>query len=502
MSSEAKTLMLVGASSSVGKSLLATALCRLYARRGVRVAPFKAQNMSNNAMVTPDGGEIGRAQAVQAYASGLEPHVDMNPILLKPEADSRSQVVVEGRPSETLAARDYYTRKQVLWGSVTAALDRLRLTYDLVIIEGAGSPVELNLKRNDIVNMAIAAYAQSPVALIGDIDRGGVFAQLLGTLWLMADDERALVKGLIVNKFRGDPALFAEGLQILEARSDLPVLGVVPYLHQHGIADEDAVVLETRQPEVVSRAAVDIAVVRFPRISNFDDLDPLALEPGVRVRYVDVPEALGQPDAIVLPGTKSTMADLEWMNESGLSAAIRAQANRGVAVVGICGGYQMLGDAIHDPAGLESRRAHMAGMGLLPVVTQFAARKATHQGTARLLARQGFLSSAPDEPLRGYEIHAGRTESTTPLLEIARVDSGETVFDGAVNEDARIFGTCLHGLFDNDAFRRAWLSSLGWQEQRAPGTTASLRREAAFDNLADAVEAALDIARLDRIIGL
>jgi len=502
MSSEAKTLMLVGSSSSVGKSLLATALCRLYVRRGIRVAPFKAQNMSNNAMVTPDGGEIGRAQAVQAYACGLEPHVDMNPILLKPEADSRSQVVVEGRPLETLAARDYYTRKQLLWGPVTAALDRLRLTYDLVIIEGAGSPVELNLKRNDIVNMAVATYAQSPVALIGDIDRGGVFAQLLGTLWLMPEDEQALVKGLIVNKFRGDPALFAEGLQILEARSGLPVLGVVPYLHQHGIADEDAVVLETRQPEPVSQTTVDIAAVRFPRISNFDDLDPLALEPGVRVRYVDAPEALGHPDAIVLPGTKSTIADLEWMSDSGISAAIRALANRGVAVVGICGGYQMLGEAIHDPAGLESQRPQITGMGLLPVVTQFAARKATHQGTAKLVARQGFLVSASGEPLKGYEIHAGRTESAAPLLEIARVDTGETVFDGAVSEDARIFGTCLHGLFDNDAFRRAWLRSLGWQEQHAPGATASLRREAAFDGLADAVEDALDVAQLDRIIGL
>jgi adenosylcobyric acid synthase len=409
--------------------------------------------------------------------------------LLKPEADSRSQVVVEGRPLETLAARDYYTRKSLLWGSVTAALDRLRLTYDLVIIEGAGSPAELNLKRNDIVNMAVATYAQSPVALIGDIDRGGVFAQLLGTLWLLPEDERALVKGLIVNKFRGDPKLFVEGLQILEARSDLPMLGVVPYLHQHGIADEDAVVLET-------------AAVRFPRISNFDDLDPLALEPGVRVRYVDVPEALDQPDAIVLPGTKSTIADLEWMNDSGLSAAIRAQANRGVAVVGICGGYQMLGEAIHDPAGLESRRAHMAGMGLLPVVTRFAPHKATHQGTARLVARQGFLGSAPDEPLSGYEIHAGRTESAAPLLEIARADTGETVFDGAVSEGAQIFGTCLHGLFDNDAFRRAWLRSLGWQEQREHSSTNRLRKEAAFDHLADAIEAALDVARLDSIIGL
>jgi adenosylcobyric acid synthase len=381
-------------------------------------------------------------------------------------------------------------------------LDRLRLTYDLVIIEGAGSPVELNLKRNDIVNMAVATYAQSPVALIGDIDRGGVFAQLLGTLWLMPEDEQALVKGLLVNKFRGDPALFAEGLQILEARSGLPVLGVVPYLHQHGIADEDAVVLETRQPEPVSQTAVDIAAVRFPRISNFDDLDPLALEPGVRVRYVDAPEALGHPDAIVLPGTKSTIADLEWMSDSGISAAIRALANRGVAVVGICGGYQMLGEAIHDPAGLESQRPQITGMGLLPVVTQFAARKATHQGTAKLVARQGFLVSASGEPLRGYEIHAGRTESAAPLLEIARVDTGETVFDGAVSEDARIFGTCLHGLFDNDAFRRAWLRSLGWQEQHAPGATASLRREAAFDGLADAVEDALDVAQLDRIIGL
>jgi adenosylcobyric acid synthase len=495
-----KTLMVQGSSSSAGKSLLVTALCRIYARRGVQVAPFKSQNMSNNAAVTPDGREIGRAQAEQAHACGLEPHTDMNPILLKPEADSRSQVVLNGRPMATLPARSYYERKATLWEAVTASLARLRARYELVIIEGAGSAAELNLKANDIVNMRVARHAHAPVLLVGDIDRGGIFAQLLGTLSLLDDDERLLVRGLVVNKFRGDLALFEDGVRILEKRGDLPVLGVVPYLRDHGLADEDAVALEDgRIPSNPVKALVDIAVIRFPRISNFDDFDPLALEPGVRVRYVDTLAALGRPQAVILPGTKSTLADMAWLDESGLSAAVRALAGQGVAVVGICGGYQMLGQAIHDPHGVESARGHATSLGLLPVETIFEARKATHRGRARVVQARGFLAGAGDERLHGYEIHAGRTTGAPPALEITREDTGETVGDGAVSEDGRVFGTCLHGLFANDAFRRAWLHSLGWNYES--DIDAHARREAAFDRLADAIESALDMEKLDAIIG-
>ncbi|MGC8782545.1 MAG: cobyric acid synthase, partial [Anaerolineae bacterium] len=352
----AKTLMIQGAASSVGKSLLVTGLCRLYARRGLRVAPFKAQNMSNNAGVTPAGGEIGRAQVTQAEACGIPPHVDMNPVLLKPEADSRSQVVVLGKKLDTLPARDYYRRKAGLWEVVTAALARLRAGNDLVIIEGAGSPAELNLKRGDIVNMAVARHAQAPVLLVGDIDKGGIFAQLLGTLWLLEPEERPLVKGLIVNKFRGDPDLFADGVRILEERGGVPVLGVVPWLHDHGIAEEDgAGLLERGDTLPLSLQCSDaspllhIAVIKLPRIANFDDFDPLAVEPGVRVRFVRTPEALGRPDAIILPGTKHTLADLAWLHGVGLADALLDLARRGTALVGICGGYQMLGRIIRDP---------------------------------------------------------------------------------------------------------------------------------------------------------
>jgi adenosylcobyric acid synthase len=493
-----KTLMLVGSSSSAGKSLLVAALCRIYKRRGQRVVPFKAQNMSNNAAVCP-GGEIGRAQAVQAHAAGLEPSVDMNPVLLKPEADSRSQVVLRGQVWDTLPAREYYRHMETLWQAVTESLDKLRSEYELVIIEGAGSPAELNLKKGDIVNMRVAEYAQSPVLLIGDIDRGGVFAQLLGTVWLLEPEERALVKGFLVNKFRGDIELFKDGVRILEERGEVPVVGVIPYLHNHGIAEEDAVSIEG--PATMDAAIpgmIDVAVVRLPRISNFDDMDPLALEPGVRVRYVDSIEALGQPDAIILPGTKSTIADLAWLHNQGLSAAIAAQARRGTAVVGICGGYQMLGDRVHDPERVESGQESIDGLGLLPIETTFEGDKATYRSQARALSEAGFWRDIQGETIEGYEIHMGRTPTASPLYEItSREGEKVNITDGMSSPDGRIFGTYLHGLFDNDNLREAWLRSLG---ASAAGSVFREAREEAFERLADAVEGALDMELLDAII--
>jgi adenosylcobyric acid synthase len=496
----AKTLMIQGAASSVGKSLLVAGLCRLYARRGLRVAPFKAQNMSNNAGVTPEGGEIGRAQVTQAEACGIAPHVDMNPVLLKPESDSRSQVVVLGRRLETLPAREYYRRKEPLWEVVTAALGRLRERADLVVIEGAGSPAEINLRRGDIVNMAVALHAQSPVLLAGDIDRGGVFAQLLGTLWLLEAEERALVRGLIVNKFRGDPALFDDGVRLLEARGGCPVLGVVPWLRDHGVAEEDGAGLDDPAALPVLGAAgaaqVDIVVVKFPRIANFDDFDPLALEPGVRVRFVAAAEALGRPEAVILPGSKHTQADLAWLRDAGLADAVARRAREGAAVVGICGGCQMLGGSIRDPDGVEGG-GEARGLGLLPLDVTFRGAKVTRRAEARLLQPLPWLPAA--EGLAGYEIHAGQATSRAPLLELRRED-GSVAADGAAAYGGRVWGTHLHGLFANDAFRRAWLSSLGWQG--GPAIPYRERQAAAYDRLADALEASLDGRRLDAIVGI
>jgi adenosylcobyric acid synthase len=500
----ARTLMIQGASSSAGKSLLTAGLCRLFARRGLRVAPFKAQNMSNNAAVCPDGAEIGRAQALQAAAAGFPLCAELNPVLIKPEADARSQVIVMGRPYRTLAAAAYYQHKQALWEQVTAALARLRAACDLVIIEGAGSPAELNLKAGDIVNMAVALHANAPVLLVGDIDRGGIFAQLLGTLWLLEPEERCLVRGLLVNKFRGDPALFVDGVRILEERSGLPVLGVVPYIKDLGLPEEDAVALDG--PGAASGDApriADIAVIRLPVISNFDDFDPLAAEPGVRLRYVHSPAELGHPDAIILPGTKSTVADLEWLRASGLAAAIEAHARCGGALAGICGGFQMLGERIADPEQVESPQAVTPGLGLLPVQTTFAANKATHQAEAVIRCRQGWLAGLDGQPVSGYEIHMGRSESPSPWLEIQRRGAPQSAaLDGAISPDGRIWGCYLHGLFANANLRRAWLASLPKGPAPAPRPTADPQAalERSLERLADELEAALDIGQLEKIV--
>src|SRR5262245_9645590 len=356
----ARTLMVQGAMSSVGKSLLVAALCRIFMQDGLRVAPFKAQNMALNSFATRDGREIGRAQAMQAEAANIDVTVEMNPVLIKPEADSVAQVVVLGRPWARMKASEYMRRRGELWEVVTGALDTLRAQYDLVVIEGAGSPAELNLRHGELVNMAIAAYADAPVLLAGDIDRGGIFAQLLGTLMLLEDDERARVRGLIVNKFRGDRRLFDDGVAILEQRGGVPVLGVVPFVRDLRIADEDSVALDDRRlttdhrPPTTDDALLDIAVVRLPHISNFDDFDPLRAEPGVSVRFASHADELGRPDLLILPGSKTTIADLRWLHERRLADRVVELAREGVALLGICGGYQMLGTTIHDPLGAES----------------------------------------------------------------------------------------------------------------------------------------------------
>lgn len=488
----AKVLMIQGSSSSAGKSLMVAALCRIYARRGIRVAPFKAQNMSNNAAVCADGSEIGRAQALQAAAAKLDPTVDMNPVLIKPEADSRSQIILMGRPWQTLEAKTYYEKKQILWGHVIGSLDRLRAAYDLVIIEGAGSPAELNLKHGDIVNMAVARYAHSPVLLVGDIDRGGIFAQLLGTYWLLDSKEQDLMRGFIVNKFRGDLSLFDDGIQIIEQKSGIPVLGVIPYLRGLSLPDEDAVSVEvaSHSSQPASTFQTDIVILALPRIANFDDFDALRAEFGVHIRHVDSVDKLGKPHAIIIPGTKSTMADLNWLRETGLAEAVVQFAENGGEVIGICGGYQMLGKTIDDPLHVESKINSVDGLNLLPITTTFAAQKATYRVRARVLKT--------DEMIEGYEIHMGETQSQTQWLEIVSRNGEQTnVKDGGVSFNGKVWGCYLHGLFANDSFRYAWLTRLSWKGQV---TSQVARFEESLESLADAVENSMDMKKLEKII--
>jgi adenosylcobyric acid synthase len=494
----APVLMVVGTASSVGKSVLVTALCRSFARAGLRVAPFKAQNMSNNAAVTPDGLEIGRAQAEQAAAAGVEIEVAMNPVLLKPQGDRTSQVVLNGRPDGILRSADFLSRKRDLWPHVAIALDSLRARYDLVIAEGAGSAAEPNLYATDIVNMRVARYAGATTLLAGDIDRGGVFAHFLGTLDLIPPEDRAYIRGLMINRFRGDPALLAPAIEVVEQRGGTPVVGVVPWIDDIDVAEEDAVALEraTSTPAVTAHGVdVDVAAIRFPRIANFDDMDPLAAEPGVQVRWVDAPAALGTPDLIVLPGTKATVADLEWLRACGLDRAIVARAEAGAYVLGICGGYQMLGTSIADPDGVEAAPGTVVpGLGLLSGVTVFEQAKETRRVSGVSLASRGPWNAARDIEVRGYEIHMGRTdEAPSPLLAV------EGLPHGGVSADGRVAGAYLHGLFHNDAWRTAILDALG--REAAPRYDAGHAREA-FDRLADVIEANMDLARIRGWLGL
>jgi adenosylcobyric acid synthase len=496
-----KTLMVVGTMSSAGKSLLVTGLCRIFSRLGLRVAPYKSQNMSNNAAVCADGSEIGRAQYTQALACGIEPTAEMNPILLKPEADSRSQVIVMGKHYANLSARNYYQKRDALWKIAAKALDDLREEYDLVIIEGAGSPVEMNLKHSDIVNMAVAKYAKAPVLLVGDIDRGGIFPQLLGTLWLLEPEEKELIKGLIINKFRGDITLFYDGVKMLEERSGVPVVGVIPYIH-HCVPEEDAVAIEAQNFVSSSDGEIDIVVIRLPRISNFDDFDHLDNEPDVKVRYADSPNEVGNPSAIILPGTKSTMADLKFLQEGGLFKYIQEYKKNGGIVVGICGGYQMLGSLITDPDAVESAEREMEGLGLLSMKTVFQQEKATHQIQAIIKSNAGWLSEIEDPAISGYEIHMGVSElhGLKPWLSInLRSGKRASIMDGGISDDGSVWGCYIHGIFGNHDFRRTWLKSLGWESQ---DREIENQFYDSLDELADVMEEALDMKYLGSVIGL
>jgi adenosylcobyric acid synthase len=486
-------LMVCGTTSDAGKSHVVTGLCRLLARRGIRVAPFKAQNMALNSFVTPSGHEIGRAQGVQALAAGVDPEVGMNPILLKPTGERSSQVVVMGKPVAHLSAAEYHEMKPALLATVLDALADLRRRYDVVVIEGAGSPAEINLLDHDIVNLRVAHDAGLPAIVVGDIDRGGVFAALYGTVELLPKHYRDLVRGFVINKFRGDPALLGDGLADLERRCGVPTLGVLPFIHDVALDAEDSLALTGRRPRATAPAiadGLDIAAVHFPRLSNFTDLDALALEPGVGVRLVDSAAALGAPDLVLLPGTKATVADLEWLRGRGLDRAIAATD---ALVVGICGGLQMMGRSITDD--VESNRGTVDGLGWLDVTTAFNEHKITRQRRGTTMGQRAT----------GYQIHHGvvtRNHGTPGWVHLDDVYGAED--DGAVEpNESRFLGTTLHGLFEQDGLRAAFLTEIGRRRGKTfvpAGVSFPAARRAQFDRLADLIEHNVDMAALDALI--
>jgi adenosylcobyric acid synthase len=507
----ARTVMVQGTASSVGKSLLVTGLCRMLRQDGWRVAPFKAQNMSLNAYVTPDGGEMGRAQAVQAEAAGLVPSVDMNPILIKPEGRSRAQLIVLGKSVGSADAFDDHGKRADLRRIVAESLARLREEYDVIVIEGAGSPVEVNLRDRDIVNMHVARLADAPVLLAGDIDRGGVFAAFVGTMELLEPGDRARVAAFIVNKFRGDLALLKPGLDFLEERTGVPVLGVVPYIPRLRLADEDALSLDARMHCRAARQdEIEVAVLRLPFISNYDEFEPLEHEPGVVVRFVDEPAQLVDADLVILPGSKSTMADLAWLRDGGFAEAIHARSKRGAPVLGICGGCQMLTLHIDDPEHVESTAlTSVPGLGLIAARTRFARQKTTSRVVARPSGRGFFAEDVPrDARLEGYEIHMGQLEAMDAngaVFELVeRNGRAERAVDGAVGCGGAVVGTMIHGLFENDSLRAGVLRHL--RRRKGISEPVSYRaiptKEQELDRLARVVRESIDGERFGRIVGL
>ena len=485
-----RALMLQGTGSDVGKSLLAAGLCRAWTRQGLRVRPFKPQNMSNNAAVTADGGEIGRAQALQALACGIPPSSDMNPVLLKPQTDVGAQVIVQGRSIGNAQAGAFQTLKPQLLPRALESFRRLAAEADLVVIEGAGSAAEVNLREGDIANMGFALAASVPVVLVGDIDRGGVIASLIGTWVVLTEAERARVRGTIINKFRGDPKLFAGGLRIIAEHLGRPSFGVVPWFEGAArLPAEDAVALEKPQPADDGAGVIRIGVPRLARIANFDDLDPLIAEPGVSVRFIQPGEALpGDLDVVLLPGSKATLADLAFFRAQGWEIDLQAHVRRGGLVVGLCGGYQMLGRLIADPGGIEGPPGEAAGLSLLDVTTVLEGEKVLRlaEGTACI----------GGEAVEGYEMHIGRTTGaglSRPLLHL-RDGDGTSRPEGAVSTDGRVMGSYLHGLFQADAFRHGFLDRI--RRRTASGIAFGASIETTLDALAGHLGAHLDLNAL------
>jgi adenosylcobyric acid synthase len=521
-----KALMILGTASHVGKSVLTAAFCRILVNRGLRVAPFKAQNMALNSAATPEGLEIGRAQAMQAEACRIPASVDMNPILIKPSSDTGAQVVVAGRIWGTVTAADFHQRKvRELFPIVCESFARLAASRDVVVLEGAGSPAEINLRDGDLVNMRMAAAADAACVLVGDIDRGGVFASLVGTMALLNEEERARIRGFVINKFRGDEALLRPGIREIESRLGVPCVGVVPHLRDVGVDEEDSVALAERpmaarvwtQSATMERT-LRVGVVALPRVANFTDFDPLMREPSVSLAYVVTPDEVHAADVLILPGTKQTLDDLTWLESRGLAHAIRARAARGGLTMGICGGMQMLGRRVSDPDGIEGG-GDREGLGLLAIETTLARHKVTVRSRGTLCRAEIFGVPATVRDVTGYEIHVGITHilngthmlndtqepngtheknDAAPFAILTR-EHGPAIADGAISADGRVLGTYLHGVFDDDEWRHAWLDAARAGCNLSPVTTHAFvtrDRDARYDRLAAAVERACDMDRI------
>ena len=488
-----KAIMVVGTTSHAGKSFLTAALCRILARRGWRVAPFKGQNMALNAYVTSVGGEIGYAQAVQAWAAGVAPRVEMNPILLKPQGDMTSQVIIKGKVVGKTKASEYYEQYfKPGWQAIEDSLYRLSTEFDLAVCEGAGSPAEINLKHRDLTNMRVARHLNAPTLLVVDIDRGGAFAHVVGTLELLEPEERSLIKGVVINKFRGTRSLLDSGITWLEERTEIPVVGVIPWSDQIFPAEDSLDLFERRSPK--RDREIQIAVIRLPRISNFTDFDPLEAEPTVSIKYVSLKESLGYPDAVIVPGSKTTIADLIALQKSGMAEQLQAYAAAGGTVLGICGGFQILGQSLSDPEGIEGEDGYYLGLNLLPLKTVILPHKVARQRQVTSQYPQAGL------PVAGYEIHLGRSRLVEPQDKKSK-SSYQPMFDdsglGVVDDSQSIWGCYLHGLFDNGPWRRAWLNNLRQKRglSSLPTGIANYReqREAMLNSLANLVEANLDL---------
>ncbi len=493
----AKAIMIQGTMSNAGKSLLAAGLCRIFRQDGLRVAPFKSQNMALNSFITREGLEMGRAQVMQAEAAGIEPSVRMNPILLKPTNDVGSQIIVNGEVWGQMNARDYFAVKKSLMPEVMKAFNSLAEENDVIVIEGAGSPAEINLKEEDIVNMGMAKAAKAPVLLAGDIDRGGVFAQLYGTVELLEPEERRMVKGLIINKFRGDESILTPGVRQIEALLHIPAVGVVPYM-RIDVDDEDSLSERLQNKEA---ALVDIAVIRVPRLSNFTDFNVLDGVDGVSLRYVTNVRQLGNPDLIILPGTKNTMKDLLWMRQNGLEAKVKQHAASGGAVLGICGGYQMLGEELSDPLGVEEGGS-MQGMGLLPLKTEFTPEKARTRVSGVFGKLEGVFSALSGQRFEGYEIHMGATPSPAPIAELHDSVSGSTRPDGCCS--GNVYGSYVHGILDAENVARTVIDALATQKGVDPKTLGSVSnaeyKQQQYDILADTMRAHMDMQKIYEIL--
>jgi adenosylcobyric acid synthase len=494
-----KGLMILGTASDVGKSLITTAICRLFANEGVKVAPFKSQNMSNNSYVTLDGNEIGRAQGIQAEAAKTEASVYMNPILLKPKSELRSEVVLLGKVLNTISGKGYRdTFYEKGLAVIKESLTMLSESYDVIVMEGAGSPVEINLKEKELVNMKVAEIAEVPAILVADIDRGGVFASIVGTLELLTPKERRRVKGIIINKFRGDQTLFDDGISWIEERTGIPVLGVIPYM-DHMIEGEDSLSIAERFL-ANGKGSIDIAVVKVPFVSNYSDLEPFLYEEDVSIRWIERPEDFGNPDALIIPGTKSTISDLQFLMEKGLVEAIRSYVHEGRMIVGICGGYQMMCKELVDPVGVDTGEANWAvqGLGIIPARTIFQEEKTT----VRVEGKLNPQISGEKIYLEGYEIHLGETEfypkeDITPFLVKKK---GE--MDGYYKNDGQIIGTYLHHLFHNDGFRNHWLDKIRKRKGLPSRESISLHslKDKRYDDLAELVKENLDWDQLKRVM--